>query len=445
MPNSPSITVDSPSVPRENYSGASSSLSPSNIAAVGAFVSPPRSRSASGSGSAAEDDHHHHPSSHSTPQDRSNSPSRPSNALTAQIRSVSRSSPVVPSPSVPSSPASFSRPTSPRPTPGRHGHSQDDATSPTRDRHHHHHDLHVPVASNPISRTNSALDLTHIFERDVEFNATHQISPQEAVDVAVAPVLDEAVVALSSPGMTPDIASLVHDSEEAALVGSGWSSPLHAIAIPSSSSVGLALGASASRSPVRSSQTRSFSPDSASDSARGASPESVASFSVGTPPDDRSTFAPFSQTLSEALEHEAQKRHPNHPSDVGPTSSPPLAAGVNKLVAPVPFSLTTSGANLHDGVGAQISQGSSFNALAGVTDERRRLSFVSYAGKLSGIHVAGIWILMPSECCFPSPDVINEERLAELTGGGKGGEPTENAVDLATVLDRLELATQESH
>ncbi|SCZ88671.1 BZ3500_MvSof-1268-A1-R1_Chr2-1g04562 [Microbotryum saponariae] len=427
MSNSPSITVDSPSVPRDSVSAADSSLSPSHIAAVGAFVSPPRSRSVSGSGSAVEDDPSHpHPGIHRSPQDRSDSPSRPSrpsNVLPAQIRSVSRPSPVVPSPSVPSSPASFSRPTSPRPTPGRHGYSQDDATSPTRERvhshpHHPHHELHAPVASNPISRTNSGLDLSHIFERDVEFNATHQISPQEAVDVAVAPVLDEAVVALSSPGMTPDIASLVHDSEEAALVGSGWSSPIHAVAIPSSSSIGLGPDASASRSPVRSSQMRSFSPDSTSDSARGASPESVASFSVGTPPDDRSTFVPFSQTLSEALEQEAQKRHP---SEMGPTSSPPLAAGVNKLVPPVPFSLAAGGGNLHDAAGAQISPSPSFNALAGVKDERRRLSFVSYA------------------------DVINEERLAELTGAPQGGEPTENAVDLATVLDRLDLASQESH
>ena len=85
---------------------------------------------------------------------------------------------------------------------------------------------------------------------DVEFNATHHISPQEAVDVAIPPVLDEAAFALSSSDelSSSDLASMVRDSED---VGSGWSSPALPPTLPHTP-----------RSPVRHSSARSRSPDS---------------------------------------------------------------------------------------------------------------------------------------------------------------------------------------
>lgn len=180
------------------------------------------------------------------------------------------------------------------------------------------------------------------------------------------------------------------------------------------------------------------------DGARGASPDSSTTFSVGTPPDivsnsTPSGLPPFSQHLSEALQKEAIKLEP-------------FTGGNQSLFAPVPFPSTTT-TTKDGGAGNSVPSSPSFDQLAtmghgGVTNDRRRLSFISYAGSFSSLST-----LLPrheekliSTILFLHADVINEERLAELTGAPTGGETSRNvsggAVDLAGVLDKLELAEE---
>ncbi|KAK4054388.1 hypothetical protein OIV83_000882 [Microbotryomycetes sp. JL201] len=346
---------------------------------------------------------------------------------------ASRPSPVVPSPSVPGSPASFSRPTSPRP----HQTGVADPTTASTGSSHHHAPPHSPTqaktphgsapaagpfelsSSGMISRSASNVDLSHVFERDVEFASTHRISAQEAVDVAIAPVLDEAAVALTSS--TNDLTI----GPDVLAPNSGWSSPV----VPSASA---ALHAQQSRSPTRAAVAsgvagtaqsearlaggRSLSPDSAS---RAASPGSSTSFSIGTPPDD-SAHHPFTQHLSDALERERkEQRSGNHEDTIRLTNSATdhSAAAGQKTFAPL-----SAVSHEHLGPTASIPGSPSLDHVAavaaGASGRERALSFTSYA------------------------DVINEERLAELTGAPAGGEqePAGHTVDLAGVLDKLELS-----
>lgn len=211
------------------------------------------------------------------------------------------------------------------------------------------HDLSLSVSG-------SQPDLTHIFERgeerffgrwgravacrasrrrtranhplhaDVEFHATHHISPQEAVDVAIPPVLDEAAVALSSSDelSSSDLASIVRESED---VGSGWSSPALPPATPHPHNT--------SRSPVRQSSARSRSPDSPS--------------SIGPP------LLPVS--------------HAGAPS--GHAAKPSFSVGA------VPFPSSTASSTDH------LATSASIDALGETEPTMRRLSFTSYADLLN--------------------------------------------------------------
>ncbi|BGP16603.1 hypothetical protein JCM10213v2_004605 [Rhodosporidiobolus nylandii] len=256
----------------------------------------------------------------------------PTSAAAAALGSAIRPSPVVPpSPSVPPTP-SFSRPTSPRPS---------EPASPTTARARAHSGGQAALGGQgdgQVSRSGSMVDLSHIFERDVEFAPSHLITPSEAVDVAVPPVLTEAAVALSyapsDPITSHDLAALVLDAEHDAQAGSGWSSPvmppgiaMHQPQVASPLHHGRhAHHANASRSPVRG--ARSLSPDSVG-VGRAVSPDSSTTFSVGTPPTSNSggsppplmvkqqgsaapppahSLGPFGQRLAEALENEASKR-----------------------------------------------------------------------------------------------------------------------------------------
>ncbi|GAA5820560.1 hypothetical protein JCM11251_003049 [Rhodosporidiobolus azoricus] len=222
-----------------------------------------------------------------------------------------------------------------------------------------------------MSRSGSQVDLSHIFERDVEFAPSHLITPSEAVDVAVPPVLTAAAEALSfstagDPLVAHEIAALANEAEQDAQAGSGWSSPVltpggvglyhpnvtgssgggqagHAYAPHQASPLHAHHMANSSRSPVRGT-TRSFSPDSnparnrgarSPDSASGAADDqsSTAGFSVGTPPTSNGggsppplsagspkvtaaggagivPLGPFGQKLAEALENAASR--PGH-------------------------------------------------------------------------------------------------------------------------------------
>ncbi|ORY64636.1 hypothetical protein BCR35DRAFT_308741 [Leucosporidium creatinivorum] len=337
---------------------------------------------------------------------------------------LGRPSPVVPSPSLPASPASFSRPSSPRPH---------EPASPTRATSQLPYEL---GSSGMLSRSGSAVDLSHVFERDVEFGSTHVISAQEAVDVAIAPVLDEAALALSSAS-DQQARDLLRDAQDEAS-SSGWSSPVGASPI---SHPGRHSYANASRSPTRSmggGEGRSFSPSSV-DGGRATSPGSSTSFSIGTPPDE--TLHPFSQGLSDALEKtEAARttglgggldddRSPGgsslfNPSQLGgeivlpPPVMPTGLPAKSMLAMPIPFPNAAS----FDSPAGSIPASPSIETVNPSNPAKaRRLSFLSYA------------------------DVINEERLAELTGAPAGGEvpSTGGAPDLATVLNRLELSAEE--
>ena len=158
---------------------------------------------------------------------------------------------------------------------------------------------------------------------DVEFNATQHISPQEAVDVAIPPVLDEAAFALSSSDelSSSDLASMVRDSED---VGSGWSSPALPPTLPHTP-----------RSPVRHSSARSRSPDSRSSS----NPPLLPVSHAGTP--------------------------------TGHAAKPSYAVGA------VSFPSSTTSPMDH------LSSGSSIDALGESEPATRRLLFTSYADLLN--------------------------------------------------------------
>jgi hypothetical protein len=63
-----------------------------------------------------------------------------------------------------------------------------------------------------------------VIRTDVEFASARHLTPSEAIDVAVAPVLSEAAVALSTSTSlsSSELQSIVRESEE---VGPGWESP----------------------------------------------------------------------------------------------------------------------------------------------------------------------------------------------------------------------------
>ncbi|KAK4703502.1 hypothetical protein P7C70_g2721, partial [Phenoliferia sp. Uapishka_3] len=283
---------------------------------------------------------------------------------------VSRPSPIVPSPSVPASP-SFSRPTSPRPSRDIH----DEPSSPSGP----HSDQHQLASASA-----SAVDLNHIFERDVEYTSTHQLSTQEAVDVAIPSALDAASLA-SDDLSSDDIVSILQEVTGDA--GSGWSSPI--MAAPASHlHHGQHPYVGASRSPTRGS--RSFSPDSTS-SGRATSPESSASFSIGTPGSSppSAVYAPFTHHLSEALESEAR----NGRKPTFALGGPPTPGTSTKI----PFPSVSSSSTPSEYGGASGLPGISSSAsMESLGADRRRLSFMSLA------------------------DVINEERMAELTGTAIG-------------------------
>ncbi|GAA5999973.1 hypothetical protein JCM10207_005997 [Rhodosporidiobolus poonsookiae] len=335
------------------------------------------------------------------------------------VGSAIRPSPVVPpSPSVPPTP-SFSRPTSPRPGMGAAG-AGSEPSSPTATRARASSGGPagvlggaVGVEGGTLSQSASQVDLSHIFERDVEFAPSHLITPSEAVDVAVPPVLTEAAVALShahdDPFTERDLAALVLDAEHDAQAGSGWSSPVHVPALSAlahphpqphphqpvhASPLGPAahMHAHSSRSPARNS--RSFSPDSAGASAgRAVSPDSSTSFSVGTPPTSTGTggggaspppqaaslcgeahtlslasqqqgsppfaLGPFGQRLAEALENEANKLPPPGLGGVGlvaaPNSTTQRGAGRARETSPDSVATSSSGGG-GDGAGSAGSR-----------------------------------------------------------------------------------------
>lgn len=250
-------------------------------------------------------------------------------------------------------------------------------------------------------------------ETDVEFAPSHRISAQEAVDVAIAPVLDEAIVALSHSNTPISVTpGAPEDLNSPNLSGGTWTtSPGTATA--ASSSPGLAnLAAVGSRSPSRSNSTttrpiglgsisRSFSPDSSSSptsSSRGAgqqratSPGSASgtSFSVGTPPDlapdwphgSQQQHRPFSQHLADALEKEKQAT-PHQTNKDNVSSSPQLKQGhaFDGTSSPNPNTLAgLFGAGM--GSGSVGAPSASPGMLDGDFDgSGRGLSFTSYAGE----------------------------------------------------------------
>ncbi|GAA5857798.1 hypothetical protein JCM1840_000915 [Sporobolomyces johnsonii] len=430
---------------------------------------------------------------------------------------ASRPSPVVPpSPSVPSTPAfsyvhSNSRPTSPRPS--RLG--SEEPGSPTREgRGGAAAMLGEAAGGAAMGRSGSQVDLSHIFERDVEFAPSHHISPSEAVDVAVPPVLTEAAVALSAssddPLVSHDLEALIHESEADAQAGSGWSSPVvapthaqhhahhpsishsqssqphhHLLGqqqLPPIGSPHAHTYANASRSPVRSSHSRSFSPDSltgasasglealsSGEDRRAASPGgSSTTFSVDSPPTSTGEISPpgtsaggagafglgpFGKKLAEALENEANKLPaglvgtspsanatamaktretspppattakgdgPSSPAraaaSASPTSSPLRPSSLlSPLTLPVPFPASST---------ASPSGGASENPFVSTTTSPLpspplELSATSSPSASSGASPHTLCAPHPRRLSFLSyADVINEERMAELTGEG---------------------------
>ncbi|GAA5862654.1 hypothetical protein JCM8547_003501 [Rhodosporidiobolus lusitaniae] len=341
--------------------------------------------------------------SHSLSALAPSSPPHPSSSSTMPTSaSVIRPSPVVPpSPSVPPTPSfGVSRPTSPAPpaqpasptTRGRAasgggvggGGNLAQGTLEAKGG--------TGGGDGALSKSASQVDLSHIFERDVEFAPSHLITPSEAVDVAVPPVLTEAAVALSyasegDPISSHDLAALALDAEQDVQAGSGWSSPGGGVGLSLLHGGGAAAHgyqpahssplhhgahshhANASRSPVRgggggggSGTARSFSPDSTL--ARAVSPDSSTTFSVGTPPTSNSggsppplggkegspppqipalSLGPFGQRLAEALENEANKLPPGlagtvsasagaaKERDTSPDSAKPAASSYTPL------------------------------------------------------------------------------------------------------------------
>lgn len=252
-------------------------------------------------------------------------------------------------------------------------------------------------------------------DTDVEFPSRHMITSQEAMDVAIPAVLDEAAVALSSSTDDFDFISM---SE----VNSGWSSPS---ALSTSNSVsGLSgirgAGTPKSRSPTRatSSAVRGLSPDGSYEGmgrSRGySSPSRRNSVTPGTSKllssgstqatplplgsasyEPTTTFSPFVQHLSEALHASTLSPSPSvSPSQV--SFSTPPTPNDSFILAGAPFLPSLSNSLNHP-------QQSEMGGLLpnGLMNEGRRLSFTSYA------------------------DILNEERLAELVGSplGSGGIP----------------------
>ncbi|GAA5931767.1 hypothetical protein JCM1841_006734 [Sporobolomyces salmonicolor] len=454
---------------------------------------------------------------------------------------ASRPSPVVPpSPSIPATPTfsyshSNSRPTSPRPS----RLASEEPGSPTREgRGGATAMLGEAAGGAALGRSGSQVDLSHIFERDVEFAPSHHISPSEAVDVAVPPVLTEAAVALSAssddPLVSHDLEALIHESEADAQAGSGWSSPVVAPAhaqhqaphhpsishshssqphhhpfgqqqLPPIGSPHAHTYANSSRSPVRSSHSRSFSPDSltgasasgvealsSGEDRRAASPGgSSTTFSVDSPPTSTGEVSPpgtsaggaggfglgpFGKKLAEALENEANKlpgglvgtslgANATATAKARETSSPPATTAkddpspparaaapasptsapfrpsslLSPLTLPVPFPASSTaspsgGASENPFLSTTTSplpsptlelpaaSSSSSTSHALCAPHPRRLSFLSYA------------------------DVINEERMAELTGEGSatggaatpaGGQGKKGGVGAGEVEGRL--------
>ncbi|POY70453.1 hypothetical protein BMF94_6521 [Rhodotorula taiwanensis] len=390
---------------------------------------------------------------------------------------LSRPAPVVPpSPSIPATPA-YSRPTSPHPPASR---SKDEPASPVRAR-------GESSDGAALSQSASQVDLNHIFERDVEFPTTHHITPSEAVDVAVPPVLTEAAVALSAADDDPiasrDLAALVLDAEQDAQANSGWSSPvlpaghsLHHWHSPqqqhqqqvSSPSAGphqlsQAAYANASRSPVRG--MRSFSPDSGSQSGERAASPGSSYFSAGTPPTSNgggsppatsmsasvqsaaaAAFAPFSQRLAEALESEASKLPPGLtgtsavPAAAGSQapSSPPEASGRSdassasrshsrnvlspSFLRPFPTgSSTLSGGSEDPFVASPLAspgpEASATLAPPPLSSSSSATPTPASAAISSAAGTSGLAAPHPRKLSFATyADLVNEERLAELTG-----------------------------
>ncbi|GAA5921733.1 hypothetical protein JCM3775_001789 [Rhodotorula graminis] len=512
---SPSITVDSPVLPDapadSPLSTAHDGPSPSRSATLSGM---PTSRTTSArSASARTRSRSPAPattqslSALSSPAAAASSPlgsphvpvSSSAHAAANPQAALSRPSPVVPSsPSVPPTP-SFSRPTSPRPSAGARGLAGDEPVSPTRTRNSSSAlggggpDAGLSSPSAPaaqdgtmLSTSGSQVDLSHIFERDVEFAPSHHISPSEAVDVAVPPVLTEAAVALSiaadgDPITSRDLAALALDAEYDAVAGSGWSSP---VVPPSAVAHGQPpplvhqgqsqdkqqhplshVYANASRSPTRGS--RSFSPDSGS-GGRAASPES-STFSVGTPPTSAgggspppppaSLGGPFSQRLAEALENEASKpglgapflgaARATSPESVGgggggggtgaAGNSAPSSPPVPHVAAQAQQARSTSHSSASFTSALRPSHLMPFPAgsHAGSDDP-----FSSSSPLHSPSHELGanpVAAPHPRKLSFASyADLVNEERLAELTGerladvpsGGAGGAATPGASGL---------------
>lgn len=219
------------------------------------------------------------------------------------------------------------------------------------------------------------------------------------MDVAIAPVLDEAALALSSASDSQARDLLREAQDEAS--SSGWSSPVGASPI-SSSHPGRHSYANASRSPTRSmgaGEGRSFSPSSI-DGGRATSPGSSTSFSIGTPPDE--TLHPFSQGLSDALEKTEAARtvglvggggldnshSPAGSSLFNPSQSageivlppPVMPTGLpakSMLAMPIPF---PNAASFDSPVGSIPASPSVETVNPNNPAKARRLSFLSYAG-----------------------------------------------------------------
>lgn len=298
---------------------------------------------------------------------------------------------------------------------------------------------------------------------DVEFAPSHHISPSEAVDVAVPPVLTEAAVALSAandnPSTARDLAALVLDANYDAQAGSGWSSPvvppgvsLHAWreqqAQQHASPLSQSAYANASRSPNRET-TRSFSPDSGSHG-RAISPDSSTAFSVGTPPTSAGggsppppasgapgsmgaaslPLGPFSQRLAEALENEANKLPQGLVGGLAAVSSKketPSGSFSSDAAASKPATFTP----LKPSLLLPFPSGTPTPGSLSVTDDPFTFSsalstspFQSPSAELShnplsAASLPGTPLAAPHprKLSFASyADLVNEERLAEITG-----------------------------
>ncbi|GAA6053191.1 hypothetical protein JCM3770_000019 [Rhodotorula araucariae] len=475
----PAITVDSPRLPpttAESSPPSSPADAPGEPRRATSTRGMPQSRTASARNARARSRSPAPATTQSLDALGSPAPVSPQGPARSPAVALSRPSPVVPpSPSVPPTP-SFSRPTSPRPPPSARGPSEE-AASPTRTRAHGGEGPPLfsgPQDGAPLRHSGSQVDLSHIFERDVEFAPSHHISPSEAVDVAVPPVLTEAAVALSQaaegdPITTRDLAALVLDAEHDAVAGSGWSSPVlppsfvaHASpsslshASPSSLSQAQApqhdkqqapqhplahVYANASRSPTRG--TRSFSPDSGS-GGRAASPGSSI-FSVGTPPTSAGGGSPppppqsgslgtFSQRLAEALESEASKPGLGAPllgtvvgqlrETAGDTG---LAPGLSSAPSSPPTVQCTSSSSQYTPLKPSLLLPFPAGGLGGAgADDPFSSPLHSPSHELPTNPLAAPH---PRKLSFASyADLVNEERLAELTGErladtGPGGVP----------------------